>query len=238
MASVWAVGDIHGEIAKLEALLPALPRADDDVTVFLGDTIDRGPDSAAAVRRVLFEHDQNPQRTILLWGNHEDMAAEHFGLACPSGWAYDPYDWFRNGGIEAMASFGHPVPECFAASCPDDLQRLFGLLRLFWRSAHPDLARYVWVHAGVLPGKEPETTPSQDLIWIREEFLETEDRSGRIVVHGHTPSPAVRIRPDKIGIDTGAVFGGPLTALQLPIRRVFQANAGGQVTSFDLPAAP
>jgi serine/threonine protein phosphatase 1 len=235
MASVWAVGDVHGEAAKLESLLGALPRGDADTTVFLGDFIDRGPDSAAAVRRVLQEHDAAPERTILLWGNHEDLAAEHFRIPGPSGLAYDPYDWFRNGGKHAMASWGVTGIDLFTAPCPDDLRRLFGLLRLFWRSQDPLLGAYVWVHAGVPPGKRPEEGPSHDLVWIREGFLDVEDPSGRVVVHGHTPSREVRVRCDKIGIDTGAVYGGPLTALQLPERRIFQADGRGRVASFDLP---
>ena len=238
MASVWAVGDVHGEVAKLEALLGALPRGDADVTVFLGDFIDRGPDSAAVVRRVLTEYDGAPERTVLLWGNHEDLAAQHYRVAAPSGLVYDPYDWFRNGGTEALASWGVPAPDMFTAPCPEDLARLFGLLRSFWRSPDPALGTYVWVHAGVPPGLEPEEAPAEELVWIREPFLDVEDPSGRIVVHGHTPSLEVRVRRDKIGIDTGAVFGGRLTALQLPARRIFQADARGRVVSFDLPAAP
>jgi serine/threonine protein phosphatase 1 len=235
MPSVWTVGDVHGATALLEALLGALPRGDEDTTVFIGDYIDRGPDSAAVVRRVLAEHDAAPERTVLLWGNHEDMAAEHWKLPAPSGWSYDPFDWFRNGGIETMQSYGSSRPRLFTDPCPPELQRLFGLLRLFWRSDHPELAPYVWVHAGLPPGKTPEESPQSELVWIRNEFLNVEDRSGRIVVHGHTPFQAVRVRRDKIGIDTGAVYGGALTALQLPERRVYQVDAAGNCIDYDLP---
>lgn len=235
MASVWAVGDVHGQAAKLNALLRELPRGEADTTVFLGDFIDRGPDSAAVVARVLREYDASPDRTVLLWGNHEDLAAQHFKLPSPSGLEYDPFDWFRNGGIQAMESYGLPQPDLFLAPCPDDLARLFGLLVPFWRSDDPLLAPYIWVHAGIPPGKTPEETSGEALVWIREVFLDTLDPSGRIVVHGHTPFREVRVRPDKIGIDTGAAFGGPLTALQLPERRIYQANEQGRVISFDLP---
>jgi len=80
MPSVWAIGDIHGEAGMLNTLLNALPRAEGDYTVFIGDYIDRGEDSAGAVARVLAEYDRAPDHTILLWGNHEDMAASHFGV--------------------------------------------------------------------------------------------------------------------------------------------------------------
>ena len=236
MPSVWTVGDVHGEAALLNTLLDALPRRDEDVTVFIGDYIDRGPDSAAAVRRVLAEQDAAPERTVLLWGNHEDLAAEHWGIAAPSGWNYDPQDWFRNGGTQTMASYGSAHPQ--TDPCPDDLRRLFGSLRLFWRSEHPDLASHIWVHAGLPPGQTPEDAPCHELVWIRAEFLNVEDRSGRIVVHGHTPFRSVRVRHDKIGIDTGAVYGGALTALQLPERRVVQVDVQGRLSAFDLPEAP
>lgn len=232
MASVWAIGDVHGESGMLDALLDALPRQTGDVTVFLGDYIDRGPDSAAVVRRVLAEYDAAPHKTVLLWGNHEDMAASHFRLEAPSHFEYDPYDWFHNGGIQAMESYGYRKPELFVVPCPPDLERLFRLLQPFWRppqATFPDLAHVIYVHAGVLPNQEPEDATGEILLWIRDDFLHVHDLSGRFVVHGHTPVTRVRVLPDKIGIDTGAVFGGVLTALQLPERRLFQADHKGHV---------
>jgi serine/threonine protein phosphatase 1 len=240
--SVWAIGDVHGQREMLETLFTLLPRAPHDTTVFLGDYIDRGPDSAGVVRRALAEYDQAPERTILLWGNHEDMAAAYFGFVAPSGYQYDPFDWFRNGGIAALESFGHRRPELFRAPCPPEFERLFGLLRPFWRapaqSGSPALSPYIWVHAGVPPGLRPEDAPPHHLVWIRDEFLNVDDPSGRIVIHGHTPLRDVRLRADKIGIDTGAVYGGALTALELPARRVFQAGSDGRVASFDLDTTP
>ncbi len=237
---MWAVGDVHGEMTHLSALLSALPRKAQDMTVFLGDYIDRGPDSAGVVRRVLQEWDAAPERTVLLWGNHEDMAATHFGFAAPSGFVYDPKDWFNNGGTEAMVSYGCAPHEVATAPCPPDLARLFGLLQPFWRvpdGAFPELSHGIWVHAGLLPGQKPEEAHGETLLWVRDDFLNVTDPSGRLVIHGHTPFRSVRVLPDKIGIDTGAVFGGVLTALQLPQRRVFQANSRGRVISFDLPPA-
>ena len=235
--SVWAIGDVHGQMPMLDALLAALPRGENDTTVFLGDYVDRGPDSAGVVRRALAEHDAAPDRIVLLWGNHEDMAAAHFGIGAPSGYAYDPFDWFRNGGIACMESFGSGRPELFSAPCPPELTRLFGLLKTFWRSSDPALGPYVFVHAGVPVGQTPEATRPDLLLWIRDEFLNHADPSGRIVVHGHTPFREVRALPDKIGIDTGAAYGGVLTALELPARRVYQADASGRVRDFLLDDA-
>ena len=237
MASVWAIGDVHGKAAMLDALCAALPRTGDDTTVFLGDYIDRGEDSAGVVRRVLAEHEAAPDRTVLLWGNHEDMAASHFSVYAPSEFTYDPYDWFQNGGIAAMESWGFEKPQLFVASCPPDLARLFPLLKTYWKAPEeqfPELTHCLWVHAGIRKGQMPEDANGEVLLWIREEFLDALDLSGRLVIHGHTPMRRVAAQPDKVGIDTGAVFGGPLTALQMPERQVYQADAQGNVTNFPL----
>jgi serine/threonine protein phosphatase 1 len=227
--SVFAIGDIHGEASKLDDLLAVLPRGEHDTTVFLGDYIDRGPDSAAAVRRVLAEADALPERTVLLWGNHEDMAASHFRVAAPSGFHYDSFDWFRNGGIAALESYGLAVPDLFVAPCPDDLGQLFSRLKIFWRDPESGA---IFVHAGVLPNEEPEAADPSTLLWVRNEFLNAPPVHGRMVIHGHTPFPAPRVRSDKIGIDTGAFRGGPLTAIQWPEGRFFQANGSGRVATF------
>jgi serine/threonine protein phosphatase 1 len=167
------------------------------------------------------------------------MAAEHYGFLRPSSYSYDPFDWYRNGGVQAMASFGYEpnTRELFSAPCPEPLERLFGLLQTFWRppaARFPTLSHVICVHAGVLPGMQPEESTGDTLLWVREEFLDAYDDSGRLVIHGHTPFRGVRVQPDKIGIDTGAAYGGLLTALQMPERRVYQSNADGKVASFDL----
>ncbi|MBC7808040.1 MAG: serine/threonine protein phosphatase [Akkermansiaceae bacterium] len=243
MASVWAIGDIHGEGFKLSTLLDFLPRGENDYTVFLGDYIDRGASSAEVVRRVLVEQDTAPVRTVLLWGNHEDMAASYFNIPSPTETEieYDPYDWFRNGGLIAMESWGLKPPEMFDAPCPADLTCLFAVLRPFFRGNEtgiPGMEPYLFVHAGILPTEEPEAATGERLLWVREEFLQSYNPSGRIVVHGHTPFEKVRVHPDKIGIDTGAVRGGPLTALRLPERTLYQVDGTGRVTVSPLPEFP
>ena len=238
MASVWAIGDIHGEYPRLDALLNALPRAEDDVTVFLGDYIDRGWQTAEVVRRVLDEQDRAPDRTVLLWGNHEDMAAHNFGLPYPTGIDYDSMAWFHNGGVETMATYGWAMTEMIGAPCPSDLAELFARLQTFYRlpaDRFPALQHVVFVHAGIEPGHRPEDEPAETLLWIREGFLDKRDLSGRMVIHGHTPVKSIQAQSDKIGIDTGAAYSGPLTALQLPERRVYQADGSGKVRDFSLP---
>lgn len=241
MASVWAIGDIHGEGMKLGALLDFLPRGEGDFTIFLGDYIDRGKSSAQVVKRVLAEYDEAPERTIALWGNHEDMASAYFDGTHPTQLEYDPFDWFRNGGMTAMESWGWRPPLVFGADCPADLARLFTVLRTFYKGSDtgiPGLEPFLFVHAGILPNEEPETANGETLLWVREEFLNSYNPSGRIVVHGHTPFETVRVHPDKIGIDTGAVRGGPLTALRLPERALYQVDNSGGVTVSHLPEFP
>lgn len=230
--SVWAIGDIHGEEALLAALLDTIPRGPEDVTVFLGDAIDRGTDSAGVVRRLLAEYDAAPERTVLLWGNHEDLAAAHFGLESPCGQEYDEFFWFRNGGFETMASYGRRPPECFVARCPEELRRYLSLLRLFFRSADPALEGVIWVHAGVLPSQEPEQASPTTLLWVRDAFLDAAQPPGRLVVHGHTPAPRPRRGDGRIGIDTGAWQGGALTALRLPGGQFYSVSSRPAGTAF------
>ncbi|WP_309716767.1 metallophosphoesterase [Armatimonas sp.] len=239
MASVWAIGDIHGMGARLETLLAALPRGPEDVTVFLGDAIDRGPDSRGVVNRLLAEHDAAPDRTVLLWGNHEDMAAAYLTGKHPCRIVYDDFDWFRNGGIETMKSWERDPPECFKRECPDDLARYFSLLQTYWKAPierFPELAHCVWVHAGTTPGKPVEDTHPDTLLWTRWDFLDNPDLSGRITIHGHTPTAEPEDDYFRIGIDTGACRSGPLTALQIPERHIWQALPGQTVRNFRLCA--
>ena len=91
--------------------------------------------------------------------------------------------------------------------------------------------------AVLLPAQQPEEANGDVLLWVREEFLNYIDLSGRLVIHGHTPFKSVRVLQDKIGIDTGAVFGGVLTALQMPERKLYQSD-GRRVIETDLPEPP
>lgn len=227
---IFAIGDIHGERERLERLLDALPRGEDAVTVFLGDALDRGPDVAGTVRRLLAEHDAAPERTVLLWGNHEDLAASHLGHPdAPRAFDYDPGVWLRNGARETMGSYGQAALRGIPTPCPAELARYFGLLRLFWR----DDAGTLFVHAGIAPWEEPETAGAATLLWSRD-HLRADQPPGRRVVHGHTPTPRVDVGVGRVGIDTGAVYGGPLTALQLPEGVAWQVDPDGAVESFPI----
>jgi len=219
---IYAVGDIHGEAAKLDRL-HAMIRADADgrapgrrVAIYLGDYVDRGPDSAGVVDRLVGDTLPGFERVFLM-GNHEDFLLQFLEAASSMS------AWFCNGGLRTLESYDVDLRgyDSWMAE-PDDLQedfrsRLPPAHMKFFKAL--DLYRvegdYLFVHAGIRPGRKLEDQSRADLLWIREAFLYSDADHGHIVVHGHTPCEAVEIRANRIGIDTGAVYGGKLTALVL-----------------------
>jgi serine/threonine protein phosphatase 1 len=216
----YAIGDIHGCADLLDALLARIEAhaaGEPYRLVFLGDYIDRGPDSARVLQTVSRLHWSDPGRVACLMGNHEAMLLS--ALTTPGADAL----WLRNGGAETLASFG--VDE--AAAIPGDvLDWIEGL-----QTVHADARRW-FVHAGFRPGSDPETAEVQDRLWIREPFLAEDHDFGRHVVHGHTPQTGgnPEVRPFRTNLDTGAVYGGALTAgvfsdAQGPALRFLQVRA-------------
>jgi serine/threonine protein phosphatase 1 len=202
MPLAYAIGDIHGSLDKLKSLVEAcLEHADgrDMRLVFLGDYIDRGPDSAGVVRLLMSLQLELQERLIALKGNHEAWA-----LALLDGEA-EVSPWLRNGGGETLASY--------AAKDVGDLPRAhldwMRSLRLFY-----DDGRRFFVHAGIDPDKPLDAQEEDALLWIREPFLTDGRDYGRLVVHGHTPLTGEKpdLRSNRLNLDTAAVFGGPLTA--------------------------
>ena len=202
MPLTYAIGDIHGSLDKLRSLLAACQQHADGRElqfVFLGDYIDRGPDSAGVVRLMMSLQLELQERLIALKGNHEAWA-----LGLLDGTA-QVMTWLNNGGGETLASYG--------AKGIGDLPRV----HLDWmrslRLSYDDGRRF-FVHAGVDPDRPLDAQDDSVLLWIREPFL-TDDRDyGRLIVHGHTPlgGGMPELRSNRLNIDTGAVFGGPLTA--------------------------
>lgn len=198
----YAIGDVHGCADLLDALLARIEvhaAARPYKLVFLGDYIDRGPDSAAVLQTIRRLHWSDPERVTCLMGNHEAMLLST--LSKPGADVL----WLRNGGVETLASFG--VDE--AAAIPGEV--------LDWIEALPTMhadARRWFVHAGLRPGFDPAACDVQDRLWIREPFLSEDWDFGRHVVHGHTPQTGGRpeCRPFRTNLDTGAVYGGALTA--------------------------
>lgn len=222
---VYAVGDIHGRLDLLERLLERITedcarrRPERVVIVFLGDYVDRGPNSRRVVERLLHGAPQNGALAgaewICLKGNHEDYLVRFVDEA-GSGAA-----WCLNGGFETLRSYAGELPEGLAS----DMGALQLLLSRTLPPAHLRfLARlplvhregdYLFVHAGIRPGVALEDQEAGDLLWIRDDFLYDSTPAPFVVVHGHTPTPTPDIRPHRIGIDTGAYYSGHLTALVL-----------------------
>jgi len=206
---IYAIGDVHGCADQLKAL-HELIRADlkknptsGAALVHLGDFIDRGPDSAGAIEAVMaFE----ACPVVNLRGNHEDTL-----LAALDGDSPSATDWMYYGGGQALASWGMDpfAPRTsWAEGIPAAHLAFLRGLRM-----HHRVGPYLFVHAGIRPGIPFEEQTPEDLLRIRGAFLDSEADHGLVVVHGHTPvrEREPDLRENRINLDTGAVFGGPLT---------------------------
>jgi serine/threonine protein phosphatase 1 len=230
----YAVGDIHGRLDLLERLLESIEAdlsgrpSKKNLLVFLGDLIDRGPDSKGVIERLRsFRHDR--LRPVFLAGNHEEILLRI--LAGETGLLQN---WLRFGGAECLASYGvtpadlgSDESESLAAIRSAVPQEHAGFLASF--SDTLTFGDYLFVHAGVRPGVDLRHQSQSDLRWIRSPFLEDETDHGAVVVHGHTISGEVEHRPNRIGIDTGAYRTGVLTALGLEGTSKWTLNTAGGI---------
>jgi serine/threonine protein phosphatase 1 len=203
MPRTYAIGDIHGCLEKLERLVARCREdAGDGVPtlVFLGDAVDRGPDSRGVVRYLMALERSAPGRVVCLCGNHEDMALG--ALADPSA---APHWIERNGGAEMLRSYGVARPEDIPA---DHIEWMRAL------PTHHDDGMRFFVHAGIDPERPLDAQRRRDMLWMREPFLSDLRDFGRFIVHGHTPLKDGRpdLRVNRVNVDTAAVLGGPLTA--------------------------
>jgi serine/threonine protein phosphatase 1 len=219
---LYAVGDIHGRLDLLETMLELIEAdAAAQVTerrmiVFLGDYIDRGPDSRGVVEKLIGGLPEGFE-THFLKGNHEAILLDFLQEA----WRLD--HWLLNGGDATMRSYGIDTDRLASLDAPAEVWRqafaeaLPGAHLRFFKNLKLSVSfgDYLFVHAGVRPGVALAVQSEADLVWIRGPFLNHAEPFGKIVVHGHTPETAPVIRPNRIGVDTGAVFTGRLTALKL-----------------------
>jgi serine/threonine protein phosphatase 1 len=217
----YVVGDIHGRLDLLDRLLERIHRelaqrpARNALIVFVGDLIDRGPNSAQVVER-LRTYRRTGVRTIFLLGNHEEVV-----LRILDGDISVLSSWLSFGGKECLRSYGVDPREVAKGSDPEALAMVRSAIpeeHVKFLKTFADTCRfgdYLFVHAGIRPGVELDRQLQSDLRWIREPFLFDETDHGFIVVHGHTISSEVEERANRIGIDTGAYKTNVLTALAI-----------------------
>lgn len=218
---VYAIGDIHGRADLLDDLharilcdLERRPVARAQI-IYLGDYVDRGPDSPGVIDRLLASPQYGWQR-VCLGGNHETMMLD--ALEDPDGAA--PL-WLINGGLATVRAYMAIAGESMDGDPVGAVARLRKVLpashHAFLRSLRNayHLGGYLFVHAGVRPGVALKDQDPMELRWIRRPFLESGDDFGAVVVHGHTITARPAIRHNRIGIDTGAYESGVLTALAL-----------------------
>jgi len=216
---IYAVGDVHGcdsRLARMHALiaadLEAFPAARPTL-VHMGDYIDRGPDSAGVLSRLIAGSPVPGLPVVNLLGNHEAMLLDALDENPDAA-----SQWLANGGLEPLASWAVPPdsePDFWRRMIPRGHQELMAGLTL-----RHDAGGYVFVHAGVRPLVPLDRQEKSDLLWIREPFLSWTRGLGAVIVHGHTPVEQPAVRANRIGIDTGAVMGGRLTCLVLEADRL------------------
>lgn len=220
---VYAVGDVHGRADLLEKMHAAILKdsldvpAERKVVVYLGDYVDRGPASKKVVD-ILLDKPLKGFERVHLMGNHEAFLIEFLNdLEAGPG-------WFFNGGLTTLSSYGVKIGKHDELSY-EVLQRVQSELLAKMPKAHLDFYKtldfsrtegdFFFVHAGIRPGVPLDNQTDEDMLWIREEFLGCEDDFGKVIVHGHTITWEPEVKPNRIGIDTGAFASGVLTALVL-----------------------
>lgn len=213
MNKIFAIGDIHGCLGKLQTLITSI-KADHqkDTLIFIGDYIDRGNSNKEVVDYVI-QLKKKYKKVICLLGNHEHMLIRYL-----EGEDEDVY--LENGGIVTLNAYGISRSETHRkrkSKIPPEHRRFFESLLLYHETEE-----YIFVHAGLMPGLPLHEQTIYDLLWIRSEFIDAEDDFGKMVIFGHTPLTYPLIMPNKIGIDTGAVYGGKLTCVELPAVKIHQ----------------
>ena len=219
---IYAVGDLHGRFDLLEwargAIAEDLARrpAERTIEIYLGDYVDRGPDSRAVLQLLAGGEAPVCDERICLKGNHEDVLLRF--LDDPNTLAY----WRELGGFETLHSYGVMPPHLLTEEAVRQAHAAFRarlskaeLRFLEGLALRVELGTYLFVHAGIDPALPLDRQRPHDLMWIREPFLLSRADFGRIVVHGHTPAYNPERLANRINIDTGAFATGRLTCLVL-----------------------
>ncbi len=233
---VYAIGDVHGRLDLFGRLVDAIR---DDIRasapdamptlIFLGDYVDRGPHSRQVVEALIRLTAVRGCEVVALRGNHEEMLLAFLHNPELGG------AWTEFGGNETLLSYGLRPPvwereadwealrDSFVAALPPSHFKFLNELPL-----SVDVGDYMFVHAGVRPGVPLDRQSKDDMLWIRQDFLEPRQRLEKVIVHGHTPEAEVQLDGRRIGLDTGAYATGRLSAIRLQgeDQRVIQIEAG------------
>jgi serine/threonine protein phosphatase 1 len=216
---VYAIGDIHG---RLDLLSDLAHQIDDDlqtasgiaITIFLGDYVDRGPNSAGVIE--CLARGNFPTEFMALRGNHEDVMLKFLDDSSVLS------SWRNFGGLETLHSYGVDVGPAmrgvgYESLRLDLLERMPEWHRQFLDATvlSASFGDYFFCHAGARPGVPLEQQEARDLLWIRNEFLDFQGNWDKVVVHGHTPVAEPDTQPNRINIDTGAFASSVLTAIVL-----------------------
>lgn len=241
MSRAYAIGDVHGHLAKLRgahALIAEDRRrtGDEDApVVHLGDLVDRGPDSRGVIQ-FLIDGIAAGAPWVALKGNHDRLFARY--LVEPL-WSEphlrEGYHWFHPalGGRQTLASYSVAGAEEASpaeahaeavARVPEAHVAFLASLPLWHR-----LGEAVFVHAGIRPGVAMERQDEQDLVWIRGPFLDHRGDHGALIVHGHTPVEAPVHYGNRLNLDSGAAFGGPLSVAVIEGRSAWLLTEAGRV---------
>lgn len=236
---IYAIGDIHGYDDLLEAMQQAIAvdmeryPAAQVLIVYLGDLIDRGPNSLDVIDMIIDHKENAPGNVeiICLRGNHDEWLVSFLddaGIVSP---------WALKGGLETLASYGLAKDDVLAAVADPDLAETLRqqfLLQLPERHkdfmlslplSHSD-GDYFFAHAGVDPDRPLAEQRREDLTWIRDKFLLSRKNFGKVVVHGHSHRDAVESFPNRVNVDTGAYVQQVLSCVILEGRERYQLQVG------------
>jgi serine/threonine protein phosphatase 1 len=220
--SSFVIGDIHGCSDELRYLIDALSVRPNDEIVFLGDYIDRGPDSSGVVSYLIKLKDHlSENKLVFLKGNHEDMLLAYLGVSGQHGNMF-----LLNGGKSTAQSYGlsadNPSPSQLRAAMPPAHLEFYQTLESYYLTEP-----YFCVHAGVHPLKTLQEQTDEELLWIRQPFLYSSHMLPYTILFGHTPQHAVLYDlPYKIGLDTGLVYGNMLSCLNTDEKVLYQISRG------------
>ena len=204
---IFVIGDIHGCLGMLKELINKIEwDPANDRLIFLGDYIDRGKNSKGVIDFIL-QLKKDSSHIQCLIGNHEQMFLDYLS-------GVDRQSSLLNGGLSTLKSYEEVRQSSNEPLIPSShLDFLSTLLPMI------ELEQYYIVHAGFRPHIKIKDQALNDMVWIREEFIYSDYNFGKVVIFGHTPLHSPLIMRNKIGIDTGAVFGNYLTCLELPQKK-------------------